>query len=132
MFYRVSLVVPATTLITAPVTALIPAVRGVVYRVSVQFPFGCAGLVGVSIWHRLFQLWPSNMGEWFASDGQTIEFQEEYQLVEVPYVLCVRGYSDDDTYDHKITVRLGVRKLEAGRLPAWMYRLTGRTWEGQY
>ena len=132
MFYRVSLQVPANTLITAPVTADIPAVRGVVYRVSVQFPFGCAGLVHVNIWHREFQLWPSNMGAYFSSDGQTIEFTEEYQLLELPYEFQVRGYSEDDTYSHKITVRVGMRQLEVGRLPAWMYRLTGRTWEGQY
>jgi len=132
MFYRVSLHVPANTPITTPVTALIPAVRGVVYRVSLQFPDGCAGLVHANLWHREFQLWPSNMGEWFSADGHVIEFTEEYQLVEVPYVFRLEAYSEDDTFSHKISVRIGMRKLEAGRLPAWMYRLTGRTWEGQY
>lgn len=132
MYYRVHLDVPANTLITTPVTADIPAVRGVVYRVSLQFPPGCAGLVHVNLWHVEQQLWPSNMGEFFAADGYTIEFQEEYQLVEVPYVLRLEGYSDDDTYPHRVSARIGVRRLEAGRLPAWMYRLVGRTWEGQY
>ena len=123
MFYSFPLTVPANTLESAPTTLACKLTSGTIERVDVQFPPGCAGLVHVALTHALHQLWPSNPDGSFAADGYVISFNEDLPFKTAPYVLTLTGWSDDDTYGHTVTVRIGVRR--AGGVPDWMKTLLG-------
>lgn len=79
--------------------------RGIVKRVEVVFPRGCAGLVGVRIFRGPVQVIPLNAPAWLDTDGETISINTEIDLSINPYELEVRGYNLDDTYSHTIRFR---------------------------
>lgn len=82
--------------------------RGLVYKVEFYFPSGSAGLMGVAVFDGLFQLWPSTAGEFFASDNETIDFDDLYLKEAAPYQFDCYTYNLDDTYDHTVMVRVGM------------------------
>jgi hypothetical protein len=82
--------------------------NGVIHKLDILFPPGCAGLVGIAIHSAIHQIWPSNPGEFFSSDAETISFREHHAITTEPYLLQAYYYNEDDTYDHEIIVRLGI------------------------
>uniref|UniRef100_A0A6H1ZPA0 Uncharacterized protein n=1 Tax=viral metagenome TaxID=1070528 RepID=A0A6H1ZPA0_9ZZZZ len=86
--------------------------RGLVYRVEFQFPAGCAGLAGVIVTDGGFQVWPSTLGKWFATDNFTIGFDDMYLKGSDPFQFDFWGYNLDDTYDHTIYSRIGLADRE--------------------
>ena len=130
MFYRFTLTVPANTPESDPVRMTLPLTHGIIHRVEIGFPPGLAGLVHVAIYRFEHQLWPSNPGEWFAWDGYNIAFNEDYWLIEKPFELEVRGWSEDDTFDQPVIIRIGIRSAPRPMLGGWARRLFGgRVWE---
>lgn len=87
--------------------------KGLIYRVEVFFPPGCAALAHISINDGGFRVWPSNPDSYFASDGSTIAFDDLYLKETEPYLFNLVGYNTDDTYDHTVTIRLGLVLKEA-------------------
>lgn len=106
MNYTYELTIPKSTPERTPVTHTIPMAHGVISKVWIGFPFGCAGWVHVSIHYLNQQLWPSNPESWYAWDNGAIEFDEDYELTEYPYEITIKGYSNDDTYPHVVTVSI--------------------------
>ena len=108
MFYEYALTIPANTPITSPVSIHAKLVKGIVERVEVQFWAGCRGNVHVRIREKQFQLWPSNLEEWFTAENHTISFNEQYEITDTPYILDIQGYNLDTDYEHQIIVRFGL------------------------
>lgn len=81
---------------------------GVLRKVGVYFPWGCAGLVGVRILHYEHQLYPTNLDEWFTGNEIFIEFESEYMILEGPNEFKVEAYSEDDFYTHTPVVGFNV------------------------
>jgi len=108
MIYDLAVTVPQDTPATAPITEALPVYPGVVTGVSVLFPAGCAGLAHLQVWSAIHQVWPSNPGASFASDGETISWSEEYQVPGPPHELTIKAWNLDDTYPHTITIRIVV------------------------
>jgi hypothetical protein len=108
MIYDFQLIIPANTPSATPATLTCDMAPGVVERIEIQFPSGCAGLAGVAIDHRAHQAFPSNADAWFVSDGHVIGFNEQYDLTQTPFAFNLRGYNLDDTYPHTIYFRFGV------------------------
>ena len=65
MIYVAQLSIAASTLPTSPTIEDLCVTRGLVYKLEVQFPSGCQGLVGVSIYDGAYQVWPSTPDKWF-------------------------------------------------------------------
>lgn len=86
--------------------------KGLIYKVEFYFPSGSAGLMGVAVFDGLFQCWPSTVGEFFKSDGETISFDDMYLKEAAPYQLDCYSYNTDDTYPHAVTVRVGLVSKE--------------------
>ena len=125
MFYRFALTVPANTPESDPVRLTLPLTHGIIHRVEIGFPPGPAGLVHVAIFRFESQIWPTNPGEWFAWDDYNIAFDEEYELFDPPFELSFRGWSEDDTFDHIVVVRLGVKaapKMGLGDLARRLFK----------
>ena len=108
MIYEFAITVPKSRAESNPVVEELKITHGVIHRVDVQFPVGCAGLAHCKIYHQESQKWPSNTQGSFASDGYPIIFDENYEVKDEPYFLKAKCWNDDDTYQHIITIRLGV------------------------
>lgn len=91
-----------------PVRTKLQITKGLIYRVEIQFPPGCAGLVHTQIFDGVLQLWPSTIDDSFAADSTVIGFDDSYFKLTAPYFLDILGYNLDDTYDHTIGYRIGL------------------------
>ena len=87
---------------------VMPLGKGIIYKIEIQFPLGCGGLANCCINRSLTQLWPSNSGAGFSSDGFVISFDEVYELLYAPFELELYTWNLSTTYDHTITVRIGL------------------------
>lgn len=73
---------------------------GILQKVSIYFPWGCAGLVGVRILHYEHQLYPTNLDEWRTGDNVFIPFESEYLILEGAGEFKIEVYNLDDYYTH--------------------------------
>lgn len=80
---------------------------GVIKRVAILFPEGCAGLVHVQIYHNEQQVWPTTPGASFLGNGTYHSFEESYDLPEAWNAVRVVGWNDDDTFSHTVNIWLG-------------------------
>lgn len=108
MYYDVSFTIPANTAEAAPQEQQVKLAHGVIHRVEIGFPSGCAGLAHFQIRHGLYQVWPTNAQGSFNTDDYTIPIDDHYDLFEEPYILTLVGWNLDDTYDHTLEVRIGI------------------------
>jgi hypothetical protein len=79
--------------------------------VSLTFPAGCSGLVGVRILRGPLQLYPLTVGEWIISDDETVHFPADFELDERPYTLTLEGYNIDEAYNHTVSVSITLEAL---------------------
>ncbi len=112
MEYVFRLTIPANTPKSSPERLNCQLTHGIINHVSVCFPPKKCNLAHLVIYRFEHQVWPTNPEESFAWDDYTIEFDEEFELLEWPYTMSIRGWNEDDTYEHTITVRfeIGGRK----------------------
>lgn len=108
MIYRVGITTGKKGSDTDRVTTEIKLTKGIINRVNLVFPPGCAGLLHVAINHGLHQVWPTNPRGNYATDGETIDFEEFYELKYDPFVLTVYTRNEDDAYEHEVIVRIGL------------------------
>lgn len=108
MFYNVALKIPAATTRETPIREIARLTSGEIDQVSISFPAGCHGLVGVRVLHREFQLWPLTPGAWFITDDFTIRFPGRFELDDEPFELNVEGYNDDTKHPHTIAFRFSL------------------------
>jgi hypothetical protein len=113
MIYSVDITTPSGTALSGMQKTLVNISAGLVYNVEFHFPSGCAGLAGLAVFDGLFQVWPSSPGNFFASDNETIRFEDLYLKNEPPMNFQVYTYNLDDTYDHTLSVRIGLVSNEA-------------------
>jgi len=110
MISRFSLSIPANTSSSSPKTLDIELPVGVIHKLDILFPPGCCGLVGVAIFQGVHLIWPSYSDEWFSTDGETITFEEFYEVRRGLTTFTLKGYNTDDTYSHTIVFRFGILK----------------------
>lgn len=108
MYYDVSFTIPANTTRSAPHTEDLKLTHGIIHRIELGFPSGCAGLAHLQIRKGLHQVWPTNPQGSFNTNGYTIPINEYYELTGEPYILTLVGWNLDDTYDHTLEVRIGI------------------------
>lgn len=112
MNYVFDLAIPANTTKASPVSELHRLTHGIIHRVEVSFPPGCAGLAHVVILRGLHQLWPTNPEGSFHSDSYTSQWNDYHRLFAEPFAVVLKGWNLDDTYPHTITVRLALLERE--------------------
>jgi len=108
MWYMASVEVPPSTSETQPVVEEIPLTLGTIERVLVGFPYGCAGLVHVTLHDKGWQILPWTLGESLAWDDYMFDLQLHYPLVSEPYTVIVRAWNQDDSYPHTVFVGIGL------------------------
>lgn len=85
--------------------------RGIVREISLTFPRGCAGLVGVRIFRATRQVIPQNPVEWIVTDGETVTAKVDVDLSQEPYELELWAYNEDEVYNHTIRARFEIEPL---------------------
>lgn len=108
MIYSMHINTEHTTYATQPKRTPLLVVKGLVYKVEIDFPPGPSGLLKVQIYDGNHQVWPSTPGEYFASDHSTISFDETMLKMLEPFRYDVYTVNEDETYDHGIVVRIGM------------------------
>lgn len=106
MFFEYDITYPPNTLPEYEQVNVLRLTRGVIKRIDIVFPRGCAALVGVRIFRGSFQVVPLNYGDYIETDGETVVVETAIDLSVNPYEIEVRGYNVDDTYQHTIRFRI--------------------------
>jgi len=78
----------------------------VIVKVMVHFPAGCHGYVYTACYYGEEQIFPRPYGSYLHGDGETITWEEYYELPESPCILTIRAWSPGTGYDHTITWRI--------------------------
>lgn len=112
MIFESDLTVSANTQQASPAELEMDLTHGIIHRLEVWFPPGCRGQVKVVISRNGHQLWPTNADGQLKADAFTISFPVWYELEDRPYKVWVRAWSPGTSYDHNITIRLGVQRRE--------------------
>ena len=112
MIYVFDFETTANTAATAKKKTVLPLTKGVTYQVDFLFPPGPAHLLHVQITHALHSVWPTNPSADFAADNETISFNDAYPLIEPPFELDCYTWNTDDTFDHRVIIRIGVSPIE--------------------
>lgn len=124
MHYRYSLLVPPDTDPSAPARTPMPVGPGILHSMYIAFPPGCAGLVHVYVTHWEQQLWPWNTDEQYAWDNYTVPLEYlNFGVTTPPYLFYLCGWSEDNTFDHVIVCRLGIKRPLPTRPGSWLSRL---------
>jgi len=108
VLYNWIITVPKNTPRDSPVEEKLTLAIGIVTWYSVFFPPGCAGLVHCKIFHREHQIVPSKGDQDLSGDTFPIEWNDYYELYERPADFLARCWNEDDTYPHKVTIRIAV------------------------
>lgn len=108
MIYTVNITTNANTAKTSLKQTRIRISKGLVYKVEFYFPTGSAGLMGIAVFDGLYQIWPSNVGEFFIGEDQVISFDDMYLKESAPYEFQCYSYNTDNKYDHFVAVRIGL------------------------
>ena len=104
--YIVDLTVPADTSQTSPAEKTVKIEEEVIVKVMVHFPAGCHGYVYTACYYGEEQIFPRPYGSYLHGDGETITWEEYYELPESPCFLSIRGWSPGTSYDHTVTWRI--------------------------
>ena len=73
---------------------------------NIRFPPGPSGLLNVSIFYGIHQIFPYDEGTWFHGDDETIAWDEFWELPESPCTITIHTENQDDTYEHSVYVRI--------------------------
>lgn len=116
MDYVFEKVIPANTAEANAVTEEQFLPHGIIQRVAIYFPWGCKNLAHVTIWYNEHQVWPTQLDKNYSGNEVLFEFPESYELKETWNRITVRGWNEDDTYDHTPIVHI---TLLVEAVPHW-------------
>lgn len=94
--------IPKNTAITSPLTYEMTLPIGMIKKLWVEFPRGCAGLVGVRLFRGVQQIFPLPADVWLKTDNALMPFSFTHVVKSEPFKITITGYNNDDTYDHTI------------------------------
>ncbi len=101
----------ANTTKDSPMRQKIKLAYGVLRKVQIDFPWGCAGLVGVRIIHYENQLYPTSRKTWFIGNEINITFDTEYPIDKGWNEFKVEIYNEDDFYPHTPVIGFNVLRF---------------------
>jgi len=113
MIYISTITTEANTAKSDAKQTIFEITSGLIWRIEVEFPAGCCGLIHVQIFDGLYQLFPATPGESLRGEGATSGYDDLYLKDAAPFELTVKTWNLDETYDHTIQVRIGMASYEA-------------------
>ena len=108
MFFSQSITFPAKNEEVTVLERNFPICHGVIHYVSIEFEKWCANLLHIQILRFRQMIFPSTPASDFAADGETIAWNDYFEVFEEPYTLTIVGWNDDDFFDWTARVRVGI------------------------
>jgi hypothetical protein len=106
VIYSQSLTIPPNVSQANPVYTAVYPTCGFLRSISLLFPDGCKGAVGVRVFDWGQQIIPVN--GWIADNDKDINMQVNRKLQGPPFQLFIQGYSLAVDWPHTIGVRLEI------------------------
>ncbi len=106
--YFYTLTVPAGTTAGTPAEESVTLPAGVLSQVTIFFPPGPQGEVGVRLLHNRSQVFPARANQWAAWDSGAVSAKINLPLAVGDTGIVVQGKSPDANFDHEITVQFDV------------------------
>ncbi len=113
MVFSVSITTGNNTLKVNSTKTVLKVAKGLVYRLEVEFPPGCSGLLHCQIFDGNYQVYPSSQQDSFHSDARVIGFDDLYLKTAAPFEFVVKTWNLDEINAHKVQVRIGIASSEA-------------------
>jgi len=108
VLFEKSITIPASQTQASPTVVTMGIAHGIINKIMVRPRPGHAGLAHCVILHHEHQIAPSTEGMDFAGDTFPIDWEEYYESYQPPYELKIKGWNDDDTYEHTFDVYVAV------------------------
>ena len=112
MIYQKTISTVITDFAVTPKRTVLNVTKGLVYKVEIAFPPGSAGLLKVKIYDGGHQVWPSNPDEYFATEAQTISFDDTLLKLAAPFQYDIYTWNKCEKFTHEVTVRIGMVSQE--------------------
>jgi len=106
--YTKILTIPPNTPKDNPKEAKITLEGDILTEITIVIPPGHAALTGIALLYGIEQIAPLPSGEWFTGDDERIAWVERWGIPEGKAEITLRGYNEDDTYEHSFICRLEV------------------------
>jgi len=123
MLFDFDLTVPANTSQNSPVQSSVHLTAGLLSQVRVIFPPGPADLVHIMVRVGQFQIVPANPEGDLNGDDVLVVSELEYDLTDGPYDLTLLGWSEDDTFDHTVTVQIDMQPASSDDWGSFLQQL---------
>ena len=79
--------------------------QGVIFRVWLTFPPGCAGLVKLRIFHEGHPFLPVDNNAFISGDGFVFEYPVMFEITTPPENITIKAWNEDEVYNHTIDVQ---------------------------
>ncbi|GAI65891.1 unnamed protein product [marine sediment metagenome] len=113
MLFETSITIPKNTTQADPEIEVLKIAHGIITKVMVRPRPGHAALAHCVILHHEHQIAPSTEGMDFHGDTFPIDWEEYYESYQPPYELKLKGWNDDDTYEHTFDVFVAILPRKA-------------------
>jgi len=108
VLFEASITIPKNTTAAAPTTVMLRIAHGIISKIMVRPRPGHAALAHCVILHHEHQIAPSTLGMDFAGDAFPIDWEEYYEVYQPPYELKLKGWNEDDTYEHTFDIFVAI------------------------
>ena len=113
MLFEASITIPKNTTSTSPTETILKIAHGIITKFMVRPRPGHAALAHLIILHHEHQIAPSTEGMEFHGDANPIDWEEYYESYQPPYELKIKGWNDDDTYEHTFDIFVAILPRKA-------------------
>lgn len=113
MVFSVSITTTANTAEADADRKVLKLCKGLVYKMEVEFPPGCCGLLHCQVFDGSYQVYPASVNDSFHGNGGVVSFEDCYLKQAAPFEFVVKTWNLDECYPHTIQVRIGMASSEA-------------------
>ncbi len=113
MLFETSITIPANTTKATPTVEMLGIAHGIITKIMVRPRPGHAALAHCVIMYHEHQIAPSTEHMDFAGDTFPLDWEEYLEVTQPPYELKIKGWNDDDTYEHTFDIFVAILPRKA-------------------
>jgi len=113
MLFQATITILKDTTATDPKEEVLKIAHGIITKIMVRPRPGHHSLAHLVILHHEHQIAPSTENMDLHGDAPPIDWEEYYESYQPPYELKIKGWNEDDTYEHTFDVFVAVLPRKA-------------------
>ena len=113
--YFTSLSIPANTPATAPAEKEIIIEGEILSEIAFLIPLGWDALARFAVYYGIKQIYPEPTADWVTGDDCYRHIPLNWRMPESRLNLTIKGYNEDDTYEHGVYLWLLTKPEEEAR-----------------